>query len=777
MKIWRKLRELHLLKRRTYQIVFVVEILLIIVGIAGLFGKNTVYEYGPDDATLHFGEYSEQAGGYVAGPEVATTGHLVDFQNISLPRGYYEVSLKYDTDVNYANMCTVTVLDAGYRKCLTNGANLFAELDHTQFGMWLLEDSENVIIHAVYNEGTLAVKGLTITRTNALDRMWLFTVLCAILALDGMLLFREYDIQFGVEKKKKIVMFGIGVLTLLSSLPVLADYVVSSGDIGYHLLRAEGLKDGFLSGQFPVRISPKWLEDYGYASAVFYPETMLIPLGLLRILGFSVTASYRIYMVFINFLTVVAAYWCFGKMFQNEYVGLLCSMLHTFSMYRIFNTYTKGSLGETMAMIFLPFIVYGFYRVFTEDCSRKEYQWCFVPLTVGFCGLINSHILSCELVGGFTILLCMILWKKVFRKETFQVLAKTVLWSGLICLWFLIPFLDYMITGNFVIHNVSARTIQSRGLYLSHLLMLPFAGGSTVFDENGMINTAPVGIGFTLLCVLLIWCFLLFLKGRKGLEQGPLQKKEVSFGIIAGCFAGLAMFMSLNVFPWDRIQSMHPVLATLVSSLQFPTRVLTIANVLLVALAGVVLKFILESEKESWKVAAVCCVCGLTVMTGIFTMSQQLFTTGFMRVYNIEGMAYGYIAGAEYLPYGTDQSKLTHKGPVAGEGVMIEGYEKSALQVDVNCYANKEGELVLPLLYYKGYRAYDLETMQEMEVMDGENHSVAVKVPANYTGTIRTLFVSPWYWRVAELISLISVVAYLVLYKCSKKKGTDTCEK
>ncbi len=771
MNIWSKLRELQLLKKRAYQILFMAEIFLIVIGIAGLFGKNTVYEYRLDDATLNFGQYSEEAGGYVADPSVATTGHLADFQNISLPKGYYEVSLKYDTDVNYSNMCTVTVLDVGYRKYLTNGANLFAELDHTQFGMWLLEDSENVIIHAVYNAGTLVVEGLTITQTNALNRIHLFTVLCAILALNGLLLFREYDIKFGVEKKKKVVLFGIGLLTIFSSLPVFTDYIVSSGDIGYHLLRAEGLKDGFLSGQFPVRISPKWLEDYGYASAVFYPETMLIPLGLLRMLGFTVTASYRIYMVFVNFLTVVAAYWCFAKMFQNEYVGLLCSMLHTFSMYRIFNTYTKGSLGETMAMIFLPFIVYGFYRVFTEDYKGKEYKWCFVPLTVGFCGLMNSHILSCELVGGFTILLCIVLWKKVFRKETFCVLAKTVIWSGLICSWFLVPFLDYMMTGNFVIHNVSARTIQSRGLYLSHLLMMSFAGGSTVFDEHGMINTAPVGIGFTLLCVLLFWLFLLFMKGRNGLEQGPLKKGEVSFGVIASCFAGLAMFMSLNVFPWDRIQSKHPVLATLVSSLQFPTRVLTIANVLLVALAGVVIKYILESGKEVWKAAFVCSVCGLTIMTGIFTMSQQLFTTGFMRVYNIEGMAYGYIAGAEYLPFGTDQSKLTHKGPAAGEGVTIEGYEKRELQVDVNCYATKDGELVLPLLFYKGYRAYDLETMKEMEVFDGENHSVCVKVPANYTGTIRTRFVSPWYWRVAELISVASVAGYVFLYRRSKKKG------
>ncbi len=764
MNVWRKLAGLQLWKRKSYIALAAIEILLLVWGIAGLFGKNHVYEYGWDNAVVNFGEYSEADGGYRADATLGSVGHMIDYQNIALPRGYYVVSVKYQTDVDYANMCNVTAVGAAFNSCLTNGSNFHAGLNETEFGMWLLEDAENLMMHITYNSGTLVVKGLTITETNALVRMGLFTLLCGILLLNSILLFREYDKNFGVERKTKIVLFGLGLITVFASLPLFTDYVLCSGDIGYHLLRAEGIKDGILSGQFPVRISPKWLENYGYASAVFYPETMLLPLGLLRILGFTITTSYRIFMFGVNFVTALAAYWCFCRMFQSEYVGLLCSMLHTFSIYRLFNTYTKGSLGETFAMIFLPLIVYGFYRVFTENPESKEYKWCNIPLTIGFCGLLQSHLLTCELVGGFTVLLCIVMWKKVFRKETFLVLAKTVIWTACISMWFLVPFLDYMMTGDFVIHNVSGRTIQERGLYLAHLLMgTPFAGGSTEFTDRGMIETAPVGIGFALLVMFLLWCFLYFVKGQKALEQEGLSRQELKFSVIAVWFAGLAMVMSLNIFPWDRIQSMNRVFATLISSLQFPTRVLTIANVLLVALAGLTGKYIIMAGKETWKTAFVCGICGLTIGTSLFTMSQHLFTGGFMRVYNIEGMAYGYIAGAEYLPYGTDQSQLRHKGPSAGENVLIEGYEKGALRVDVNCYhtGSEEGTLTLPLLYYKGYQAYDLDTGEVFEVFDGENHSVSVKVPGGYTGIIRTHFVSPWYWRAAELITLLSVAGYL----------------
>ena len=753
-----------------YIVLAMIEVLVIIWGICGLFGKNDVYQYGMEDMTVRFGAYSEADGGYKADAAVGTSGHMIDFEGIFLPEGHYIVSLQYDTDVDYSNMCTVTADQAGFNGCLTNGSNLHAALDETDFDMWLLRDTDNIIIHADYSEGTLVVKGLTITETNAMNRIYLFVSVCVILALNLILLFREYDKRGKISKKTKTVMFGITLITIFASLPVLTDYVLNSGDIGYHLKRIEGLKDGLLSGQFPVRIAPRWLEGNGYADAIFYCEVMLLPAALLRMIGFTVTTGYQLYMVLVNFLTAVIAYYCFKKMFKDEYAGLICSMLHTLSIYRIFNTYVKGSLGETLAMVFLPFIVYGFYRVFTEDPGEKKYKWCFVPLTIGFCGIIQSHLLTCELVGGFTILLCVILWKKVLRKETFLVLAKTVICSALICAWFIVPFLDYMITGDFVIQHVSARTIQERGLYIAHLFMaIPFYGGNTQFQNSGMVDTAPMGVGFALMVVLFVWLYLWFTENKTGLQKGGLKKQEIGFAKIASVFAMLA----LNLFPWDWIQSKHSILATLVSSLQFPTRVLTIASVLLTALAGALCKYVFASGKDVWKITFVGAICGLTVITGLYTLSDHLYQGSYSKIYNAAGMGYGYVAGAEYLPYGTDQTKLVFRNPESSENVMIEGYEKGSLQVDVSCYNIGEGEgvLTLPLLYYKGYEAYDMDTGEKMEVFDGENHSVSVKIPAGYSGMVRTCFVSPWYWRLAEAVTVLTVVGFIFCYQRDKRKG------
>lgn len=761
-------------KNAKYIVLAMIEVLLVIWGICGLFGKKDVYQYGIEDMTVRFGEYSEADGGYRVEAAAGMAGNMVDFEGISLPKGHYIVSLQYDTDVDYQNMCTVTADQAGYKGCLTNGSCLHAALEETDFEMWLLKDTDNIIVHASYATETLVVKGLTITETNALYRIYLFVLLCSLVLLNGVVVFREYDKQGKVTKKTKTVLFGLALITIFASLPVFTDYILSSGDIGYHLNRIEGLKDGMLSGQFPVRIAPRWLESNGYADAVFYCQVMLLPAALLRMIGFTVTTSYQLYIIWINFLTAVSAYYCFKKMFKDEYVGLIGSMLHTLSIYRIFKTYISGSLGETLAMVFLPFIVYGFYRVFTDDPGEKKYKWCFVPLTIGFCGIIQSHLLTCELVGAFTILLCVIMWKKVLRKETFWVLAKTVICSALICAWFIVPFLDYMITGDFVIQHVSARTIQERGLYIAHLFMaIPFYGGNSQFQDCGMVDTAPIGVGFALMVVLFVWLYLWFTENRTGLQKGGLKTEEIGFAKIASVFVVIALIMSLNLFPWNWIQSKHSILATLVSSLQFPTRVLTIASILLAALAGVVCKYVLASGKELWKLAFVGGICGLTIITSLYTLSDHLYKGNYVKIYNAAGMGYGYIAGAEYLPYGTDQTQLVFRNPESSENVVMEGCEKGALQTEVSCYnmGDGEGVLILPLLYYKGYQAYDVETGEELEVFDGENHSVSVKVPAGYVGTIRTHFVSPWYWRLAEGITVLSTLGLFFWYERDKRKG------
>ena len=758
-----RIADMHIEKHRRFRILLIMEILLLFIGAVGLFGKNEVYEYGYESMSCNFGTYSEEYKGYVADGQDGITGNMVDFAGIVLPKGTYRIQLHYVTDTNTLNQMMVTDETLSRQSLRTNGTSLFAGLNRTDADMWLLRDSAHMAVHAYYDgEGFLAVQGLTIYQTNAWNRVVLFIMLCLFAAVNTVYIYRCYDREYHIPMKNKTVTFCLGLIILFACFPLAMDYIAGGGDLIYHLMRVEGIRDGILNGQFPVRISPEWQQGYGYASPIFYGETLLYPAALFRLIGFSVTTSYRIFMFLITAATVLIAYYCFKKIFSEPFIGVFCSMLYSLSVYRIYKTYQCGAWGECFGIMLLPLFVYGFYRVLTQDINEESYKRSWIPLTIGFSLLIQSHLLTGELVGIFTLLLCVICWKKVIRLRTFTVLAKTVIYSLLLSAWFLIPFTDYMTTGDFVIHHVSTRTIQERGLYPAHLLFTYFISGSTVFfSTDGMYDSAPMGVGIVLVAALVLFAYLLFSGRMEGLTE-----EEKTLGKIVSVFSVLAMLMSLSLFPWDRIQAWNGITATLVSSIQFPNRFLSIATVGLTAAAGVVLKYLVKQQNKVRTVWYAGGMIFLLACGSIYLMEYSLDQWGAWRVYNNEGMGMGYIAGGEYLPVGTDPALLMYHDPVCTGSLEAANYRKLSLGAEAHL-SNKSEEAesaAFSLLYYKGYHAYDMDSGEELKCYSGSNCEVTVEIPAGFEGNVRVEFVSPMYWRAGEIITVLTVLCMVISY-------------
>jgi uncharacterized membrane protein YfhO len=71
------------------------------------------------------------------------------------------------------------------------------------------------------------------------------------------------------------------------------------------------------------------------------------------------------------------------------------------------------------------------------------------------------------------------------------------------------------------------------------------------------------------------------------------------------------------------------------------------------------------------------------------------------------------------------------------------------------------------MLYYKGYRVVD-ENGNQYNIEDGTNHVIKFELPAHFKGKIQIQFVSPLYWRVAEIVS-IGAWVLLFLLVCKRK--------
>ena len=172
--------------------------------------------------------------------------------------------------------------------------------------------------------------------------------------------------------------------------PLYTDYLTVGHDIPFHLLRIEGIAEGLRAGMFPVKVHPLWANGYGYAVGVLYGDILLYFPAVLRLLGFSVQAAYKIFLASINLATVVSSYFCFKRMFSSRKAGLLGSLLYSASLYRLIDVYTRAAVGEYSAMLFFPLALCGFYLIFMESGSKSWPRYAAPSYPITRTGILGS---------------------------------------------------------------------------------------------------------------------------------------------------------------------------------------------------------------------------------------------------------------------------------------------------------------------------------------------------------------------------------------------------
>lgn len=812
--MWKASKIFHNTK---FRILLIIELLLAAAGAAGLFqgSRPAAALEGLDHIVMNAGTFEEEGKGYYIDSQWGYNGTFLEAGGISLKPGVYELVLEYETGDNGVNSFGVKDDTVSFRGLRANDVSLYSGQSSRSCRFYLMENTDALRVTVDYSgTGSLSVHSFTIYTSSAGSRIFLFWVILLSLIVDSLVMVYLYqknrkDTQenlFGMDRKA--VLMGIPVIALLGSIPVFVDYMIFGADLSFHLLRIEALADSLGQGIFPAWVEPMWLYGHGYASSLFYCDTFLLIPALLRLLGFSVQTSYHLFVITVNLATAWIAYVSFRGCFRksqgerlSRFIGLFGSLLYTLAPYRIYNIYNRGAVGEYTAMIFLPLLCYGFYMIFTQDIHSREYKRYWLIPVLGFTGIIQSHVLTCEIVGFFTVLLCVALIRRVFRKETFAALVKAAGVTALLNLWFLIPFLDMMVSGNYNFSRIG-QPVQERGIFPAHIFYtMQKAGSSSRFQDTGMAQTEPIGVGIAILlgtaAYLLLHCMLgrrrskakivtwqLNHKGQSTAEdqqncqsqKDAEDRRNCQSAAAAFLLGAAAIVMSTCYFPWDWLQSLNPVASSLVSSLQFPTRLTVISTLCLVFVCCVAALWAMKLWGRTASAGFFLTVCGACIVFSLFQTGDTLLTNdGAVRLYSGENLGHSAVAGGEYLPLGTDVTAILYHGANPSDGVEVEEYAKEGLDVSakVKVSDTAEGAFVeLPLLYYKGYRARDVQTGENFETLMGTNGDVLVMLPAGYEGIVRTWYAGMWYWRAAQVISALTALslAAIWIFRIGKRK-------
>mgnify|MGYP006968286968 CR=1 FL=1 len=419
---------------------------------------------------------------------------------IALRKGTYNITINYETNKEH-NYSTATAASARMYKLFADEVRMQRSKQYVTYTIYLLEDVTDFEIRNYYcGEGYFIVRDILVNETVEYLRMKLFVMFLLFLLVDFLWIMHRKAAFQKVSKQQYIVVMIIVAISVFVSVHIFDGFLFNTQDLAFHLLRIEGLKEGLRSRQIPVKMQPNWLEGYGYPVSVYYGDLFLYIPAILRIIGFPLQFSYGVFIFMINLATSGIAFWCCFKISRDRAVSVVSMCLYVLNPYRLTDIYERNAIGETLALTFLPLVIYGMFNVFASDCFEKSYKKSWIPLVIGFTGIIESHILTCVICSIFVIMDCIMHWKKIFEKARFIVLAKTVIFTSLLNAGFIFPCITSMngiaITAS---KRITAR-IQDGGVLFSELFR-------TYNDGSKMILSVGPAVGMVLFLYVLLYSF------------------------------------------------------------------------------------------------------------------------------------------------------------------------------------------------------------------------------------------------------------------------------
>ena len=690
-------------------------------------------------------------------PDSQYSGNMLTSADYLLDSGIYTLGIGYKADGDNHSLLVYdngSLLGSYKLSPNTTYKEYTFELEHSspEFHFEIEYGGESSLL--VYN-ATLIPDGRFYYDTNLL-------IILLVLFVAGFSIWQYYSAKTGKtiqDKYTALILCGIG---LAASLPYMYTGLNWAVDLCYHLIRIEGIKDGLLSGQFPVVIYPEALNGNGYLNCM-YPNLFLYIPAFLRMCRISMADSFKFLIFLFNFATVFITYRCMKEIGANRKAALLAALLYTLSPYRFTNIYARGAVGEFLAMTFFPLIFAGLYHIFIGN--RKKWGY----LVLGMTGLLQTHILSVTLAGVFCCLFVILYARELFAERRILELIKAGILSLLLNIGFLVPFLDFYKNGNLWMNALSTGTYAEYSLNLSGLFGMQLTG-----DYHILTFGIPLGFCAVISCLYL-------LTERQETEKDTFT----TYLFLLGAFL---TFMMLTFFPgWKMMQI--PALNLILSKIQFAWRLLGPASLIFAMTGSICLfrsKILRPYSKPLLLMLAVLCVVSSTR----FRDQDFAYNSGIPYTIGHESKLIGIPKGKNTVVYPfewrpkhtTDpgievEPQLSDSNQIYLEDISREG---TTTAFRYTCLS-QEQYIEIPVIYYMGYEAED-EMQNPVALEKGYNSRIRIPLvgdgkPHEITVSYRIPFIytlSAWISILTALFCLaVPVIQRIPFNKCKNNLGEE----
>jgi hypothetical protein len=380
---------------------------------------------------------------------------------------------------------------------------------------------------------------------------------------------------------KDLIYLGlILVFSILISLPLFKGQFVCSSDYAGTLRNLLSMKQCFGHGQWVVRWVPQLYFGYGYPLFNFYPPLFYVLGALIADLGAGITVAYNLTLFIVLFLSGCTMY-IFARELWGKEGGFVSAVAYLFAPYHIVDLYMRASGSETTSFVFLPLILWSFYKL--QQTSLRRY---IVFSALSCAGLLLTHnCISMIFFPLVPVYILLLFWPYSSYQRFISLLHSFLglaLGAGLAAFFWLPAFIE----KKFVHMELMAQgnlNFKENFVYLKDLISptwgkdLPYFGGPHMASRIGLVHAVLV--------LIVLFGF------KKIIEQEPRLRRQILFFLVT-LIGSIFFTLNYSMIVWEHVQVLQ--------YLQFPSRFLTVVVLAVSVIAGGVV--LLVQQKHRLKV-------------------------------------------------------------------------------------------------------------------------------------------------------------------------------
>lgn len=529
-----------------------------------------------------------------------------------------------------------------------------------------------------------------------------------------------------------IVVIILGLLPLMS---LLSPGIPLTHDGKDHVARIANFYQSLQDGIFVPRWAGNLNWGYGHPVMMFlYPLSSYIA-SLFHFIGFSLSDSVKLVFVTGFVASGIAMYYWAREQF-DEYTGMAAGILYMYAPYRFVDLYVRGAIGEHVAFVFPPLILFFLLKFYKEKHIDKSYLY-FSLFSVSISLLILSHnaisIMYMPVILGYIAFLS---YSKKNVKNAVYSLLGIVAGFGLSSFFLLPAFLE----GKYTL-----RDIVTGDEYKTRFVdPIRFIYSKWSFGITGQFS---VGLGYLFLA---------------GLVASPLVvykflKSKKRDNLIIYCTA--LLFFLLSLFLMTTYSQFIYEIATILKKFQFPWRFLSLtvfASSVITAMSLLIIK------KLAIKKAIL--VIGVILLL-VFSKESFVTAGNYVRPDTFyEGIYEGTTDTGESSPIWSirfmEQRPLGYSQVIEGDAVIKNinrtstkhSYEINVKSPNVRIRENT--------IYFPGWNVYNGNNSLAVEYQDPSNRGL---ITYNLPKGIHDVEVKFEDTKVRSLSNLITITTFLLI--------------